>query len=102
MVPTRSVSRRAASATATAARRWGGRGWPAPGKRGVQLLLVEGGGVLHGSFFDQRLVDKVHAVIAPMVIGAAKAPAAVAGRGAARTAAGARVRGITEERPGGG
>ncbi len=52
------------------------------GSRGVVTLLLEGGSVLLGSFFDQRLVDKVTAVIAPMVIGAADAPAAIAGRGA--------------------
>jgi diaminohydroxyphosphoribosylaminopyrimidine deaminase / 5-amino-6-(5-phosphoribosylamino)uracil reductase len=52
------------------------------GRRGVLLLLSEGGGVLHGSLFDQRLVDKVTAVIAPMIVGAKDAPAAVSGRGA--------------------
>ena len=52
------------------------------GTRGVLNLLLEGGGVLLGSFFDQRLVDKVTAVIAPIVIGAADAPTAIAGRGA--------------------
>ena len=45
-------------------------------------LLVEGGGVVLGSFFDAGLVDKLHAVIAPMIVGAADAPAAVAGEGA--------------------
>ena len=66
----------------------------------MQLLLVEGGGVLHGSFFDQRLVDKVHAVIAPMIIGAAPAPAAVSGRGAERMADAVRLRDVTVERLG--
>lgn len=54
--------------------------------RDVVTALVEGGGVLLGSFFDRALVDKVHAVIAPIVIGAADAPAPVAGRGAYRMA----------------
>ncbi|MFQ5879953.1 MAG: bifunctional diaminohydroxyphosphoribosylaminopyrimidine deaminase/5-amino-6-(5-phosphoribosylamino)uracil reductase RibD, partial [Dehalococcoidia bacterium] len=45
------------------------------GRRDVLSLLVEGGGVLLGSFFDGRLGDKVAAIIAPMVIGAANAPA---------------------------
>src|SRR5690606_18258800 len=53
------------------------------GRRGIVLMLCEGGGVLHGSLFDQRLVDKVTAVIAPMVIGSDQAPSAVAGKGAA-------------------
>ena len=44
------------------------------------------GGVLLGSFFDEGLVDKVHAVVAPMIIGGETAPTAVAGRGAARMA----------------
>jgi diaminohydroxyphosphoribosylaminopyrimidine deaminase/5-amino-6-(5-phosphoribosylamino)uracil reductase len=56
------------------------------GRRGVLSLLVEGGGILLGSFFDERLVDKVHAIIAPMVVGAAMAPTPVAGRGAMRMA----------------
>jgi diaminohydroxyphosphoribosylaminopyrimidine deaminase / 5-amino-6-(5-phosphoribosylamino)uracil reductase len=51
------------------------------GRRGVLSVLVEGGATLLGSLFDDRLVDKVHAVIAPIIIGGA-APAAVAGRGA--------------------
>jgi diaminohydroxyphosphoribosylaminopyrimidine deaminase/5-amino-6-(5-phosphoribosylamino)uracil reductase len=68
------------------------------GRRGIVTLLVEGGGVLHGSFFDQRLVDRVTAVIAPMIIGAG-APA-VAGRGAQRMADAPRLHDITVERLG--
>lgn len=52
------------------------------GKRGVLSLLLEGGGRLLGGFFDTRLVDKVHAIIAPMIIGAANAATPVHGRGA--------------------
>jgi len=70
------------------------------GARGVLTVLIEGGGVLHGSFFDQRLVDKVHAVIAPMIIGGANAPTAVAGAGAARMADALRLRDVTVERLG--
>jgi diaminohydroxyphosphoribosylaminopyrimidine deaminase/5-amino-6-(5-phosphoribosylamino)uracil reductase len=70
------------------------------GRRGILTLLVEGGGVLHGSFFDQRLVDKVHAVIAPMIVGASKAPGAVEGRGAERMRDAIRLRDITVERLG--
>jgi diaminohydroxyphosphoribosylaminopyrimidine deaminase/5-amino-6-(5-phosphoribosylamino)uracil reductase len=69
------------------------------GRRGVVTLLVEGGGELHGSFFDQRLVDKVTAVIAPMVIGAGAM--AVSGSGAQRMAEAVRLRDITVERLGG-
>ncbi|MSQ29807.1 MAG: bifunctional diaminohydroxyphosphoribosylaminopyrimidine deaminase/5-amino-6-(5-phosphoribosylamino)uracil reductase RibD [Dehalococcoidia bacterium] len=52
------------------------------GERGMLNVLVEGGGVLLGALFDQRLVDRLYAVIAPVVVGAAAAPSAVSGRGA--------------------
>jgi diaminohydroxyphosphoribosylaminopyrimidine deaminase/5-amino-6-(5-phosphoribosylamino)uracil reductase len=55
------------------------------GERGVLSLLVEGGGVLHASFFEQELVDKVHAIIAPKIVGGTAYPA-VAGTGVARMA----------------
>ncbi len=67
------------------------------GKSEVLSLLVEGGGVLLGSFFDQRLVDKVHAVIAPVIIGGAAAPTAVAGQGVARMADALRLQEVTTE-----
>lgn len=70
------------------------------GRRGIVRLLVEGGGVLHGGFFDQRLVDKVTIVIAPMIVGAASAPGAVAGKGAERMADALRLRDVTVERLG--
>jgi diaminohydroxyphosphoribosylaminopyrimidine deaminase/5-amino-6-(5-phosphoribosylamino)uracil reductase len=70
------------------------------GRRGILLLLVEGGGVLIGSFFDERLVDKVTAVIAPMIVGAVDAPAAVAGKGAAYMRDAVRLRDIEVERLG--
>ena len=68
-------------------------------KSDVLTLLVEGGGVLHGSFFDEGLVDKVHAVIAPMIIGG-DAPSAVAGRGAERMADALRLHEVTVEQLG--
>jgi diaminohydroxyphosphoribosylaminopyrimidine deaminase/5-amino-6-(5-phosphoribosylamino)uracil reductase len=68
--------------------------------RDILSLLVEGGGVILGGFFDRRLVDKVNAVIAPMIVGAEDAPAAVAGRGAYRMADALRLRDITVERLG--
>ena len=70
------------------------------GAADVQSILVEGGGVLLGSFFDQRLVDKLHAVIAPMVIGGATAPTTVAGRGAEHMADALRLRDVSVERLG--
>jgi len=55
------------------------------GDRGVLSLLVEGGGVLHASLFEGHLVDKVHAIIAPKIVGGSAYPA-VAGAGVARMA----------------
>jgi diaminohydroxyphosphoribosylaminopyrimidine deaminase/5-amino-6-(5-phosphoribosylamino)uracil reductase len=47
----------------------------------IASAMVEGGGALLGSFFDQGLVDKVVAFIAPKLIGGAEAPGPVGGRG---------------------
>ena len=70
------------------------------GERETLSLLVEGGGELLGSFFDAGLVDKVHAIVAPLIIGGMDAPAAVAGRGAERMAEALRLRDIVIERLG--
>jgi diaminohydroxyphosphoribosylaminopyrimidine deaminase/5-amino-6-(5-phosphoribosylamino)uracil reductase len=70
------------------------------GRREIVTLLVEGGGVMLGAFFDAGFVDKVHAVIAPVIVGAADAPAAVAGEGAYRMADALRLRDVTVERLG--
>jgi len=70
------------------------------GTRDVLTLLVEGGGVILGAFFDAGLVDKLHAVIAPMIVGAADAPTAVAGAGADRMAQALRLQETTVERLG--
>jgi diaminohydroxyphosphoribosylaminopyrimidine deaminase/5-amino-6-(5-phosphoribosylamino)uracil reductase len=51
------------------------------GQRDVTSVMVEGGSALLGSLFDQRLVDKVAAFIAPVIIGGASATAAVGGEG---------------------
>ena len=53
------------------------------GEMEISSLLVEGGGLLHGSFFDRELVDEVALFLAPMVIGGHGRPA-VAGRGVER------------------
>jgi len=69
------------------------------GRRGILSLLVEGGGVILGSFVDAGLVDKVHAVIAPVIIGG-PARMAVEGRGATRMTQALRLRDVTVERLG--
>jgi len=51
------------------------------GERGITRVLVEGGGILIGSLFDNGLVDKVIAFIAPIVIGGKEAKTPVSGRG---------------------
>lgn len=56
------------------------------GERGMLSLLVEGGAALLGAFVDDRLLDKVHAVLAPKILGGRGALAAVGGRGAQRLA----------------
>jgi len=48
------------------------------GKQEVTSVLVEGGGILLGSLFDLRLVDKVVAFIAPIIIGGREGKTAVA------------------------
>lgn len=70
------------------------------GSRGMLTVLVEGGGIVLGSLFDRRLVDRVQAVIAPILIGAASAPSAVAGRGVERMAQAPRLRDIEVTRLG--
>jgi diaminohydroxyphosphoribosylaminopyrimidine deaminase/5-amino-6-(5-phosphoribosylamino)uracil reductase len=69
------------------------------GERGIATLLCEGGGVLHGSLFSARLVDKVHAIIAPKIVGGDAYPA-VAGMGAARMADALVLRDVSVERLG--
>jgi diaminohydroxyphosphoribosylaminopyrimidine deaminase/5-amino-6-(5-phosphoribosylamino)uracil reductase len=56
------------------------------GRRDVVSLLVEGGGIVLGSLFDNGLVDKLHAFIAPVIIGGEGAASPVAGRGILRLA----------------
>ncbi|MFD3756641.1 RibD family protein [Streptomyces sp. NPDC058622] len=44
------------------------------GDRGVERLMVEGGGRIHTAFLSQGLADEIHLVIAPLVVGDADAP----------------------------
>jgi diaminohydroxyphosphoribosylaminopyrimidine deaminase/5-amino-6-(5-phosphoribosylamino)uracil reductase len=50
------------------------------GRRGVLNLLVEGGGGVHGAFFDGGLVDKVLIFVAPKILGG-PGPSPVGGTG---------------------
>ncbi len=67
------------------------------GERQVTSLLVEGGGELLGSLFDQGLVDKVLAFVAPLVIGGRQALSPVAGQGVAWVAQGPRLQRMRAE-----
>ncbi len=49
----------------------------------IQSVLVEGGGEVIGSFFDQGLVDELYSFVAPMIFGGTQAPVAVKGNGTA-------------------
>lgn len=50
-------------------------------RRGVNRLLIEGGGEVIGSAFSARVVDRVAWVIAPKILGGRTAPSSVAGEG---------------------
>ena len=52
------------------------------GKREITSVLVESGGTLMGSLFNQGLVDKVVAFVAPTIVGGSSAPSPVGGQGA--------------------
>jgi diaminohydroxyphosphoribosylaminopyrimidine deaminase/5-amino-6-(5-phosphoribosylamino)uracil reductase len=51
------------------------------GEKHITSVLVEAGGILLGSLFDARLVDKVVAFLAPIIIGGEEARPSVAGHG---------------------
>jgi diaminohydroxyphosphoribosylaminopyrimidine deaminase/5-amino-6-(5-phosphoribosylamino)uracil reductase len=51
---------------------------------GITSILVEGGGTLIGSLFDEGLVDRVLFFISPKIIGGKEAIGAVMGRGISR------------------
>ena len=70
------------------------------GQRDITSILVEGGGTLLGSLFDNRLVDKVVAFIAPTIVGGGGAPTAVAGRGVTRVRDALRLERVTVGRLG--
>jgi diaminohydroxyphosphoribosylaminopyrimidine deaminase / 5-amino-6-(5-phosphoribosylamino)uracil reductase len=42
--------------------------------RGIHTLLVEGGAQLHRAFWEAKLVDRVHLVVAPCTLGTAGVP----------------------------
>lgn len=67
-------------------------------QRQITSVLVEGGGSVLGSLFDSRLVDKVVAFIAPVIIGGAEAKTAVAGKGVDKVQEALRLERVNVER----
>jgi len=61
-------------------------------KMGIFNILVEGGGTLNGSLFDEGLVDKVLFFISPKIIGGKDAISSVMGQGVARVEHSVKVR----------
>jgi len=70
------------------------------GERVVISLMVEGGGSVLASFFEGRLVDKVLAFVAPLIIGGQDAPTPVKGTGASRLSGALRLERVSVERVG--
>lgn len=69
-------------------------------RRGIQSVLIEGGGEVIGAAFAERLVDRVVFFIAPIVIGGRSAPSSVAGAGIRRLAQAVRLEDVTVTRIG--
>ena len=67
------------------------------GERKICSLLVEGGSTVHFSFLQEKLVDKIYAFIAPMLVGGKGATPAVGGEGFSRLADAARLTDIKTE-----
>ncbi|MBM3449798.1 MAG: bifunctional diaminohydroxyphosphoribosylaminopyrimidine deaminase/5-amino-6-(5-phosphoribosylamino)uracil reductase RibD [Armatimonadetes bacterium] len=61
------------------------------GERGVLSVLSEGGAKVHASFLEGGHADRVHAFVAPIVIGGDAAPGPVSGRGVASLSAALRL-----------
>ena len=68
------------------------------GAKGVESVLIEGGGHTLGEAFDQRLVDRVVFYVAPALIGGGVP--AIAGRGAGSNEEGLRLSDVTYQRIG--
>jgi diaminohydroxyphosphoribosylaminopyrimidine deaminase/5-amino-6-(5-phosphoribosylamino)uracil reductase len=70
-------------------------------RRGVQSLLIEGGGEVLASFVASGLYDRVTVGCAPLLIGGRNAPGPLAGEGFAELAAAARLEGMETRKKGG-
>ncbi|MBM4463127.1 MAG: bifunctional diaminohydroxyphosphoribosylaminopyrimidine deaminase/5-amino-6-(5-phosphoribosylamino)uracil reductase RibD [Chloroflexi bacterium] len=70
------------------------------GQRGITSIMVEGGAGVFGSLFEYRLVDKVIAFIAPIIIGGEAAKNPVKGRGVEKVAQAMSLTGVKVEKIG--
>lgn len=61
----------------------------------ISSILVEGGGTLIGSLFDEGLVDKVLFFISPKIIGGKEAISSVMGRGISRIEKAVKLKGVS-------
>ena len=68
------------------------------GERDITSVLVEGGGATIGALFDLKLVDKVVAFVAPVIIGGDEAISPVGGIGIARMEEALRLRDVEVQR----
>jgi diaminohydroxyphosphoribosylaminopyrimidine deaminase/5-amino-6-(5-phosphoribosylamino)uracil reductase len=68
------------------------------GQRKVMSVLVEGGSILFGSLFDQKLVDKVVVFVAPVIVGGEKSKTAIGGRGVEKIMDAIKLKNLSEER----
>jgi diaminohydroxyphosphoribosylaminopyrimidine deaminase/5-amino-6-(5-phosphoribosylamino)uracil reductase len=64
----------------------------------ITSVLVEGGGTLIGSLFDENLVDKILCFISPKIIGGKNATSSVEGRGISRMDQAIRLKGAKFKR----
>ncbi len=60
-------------------------------KRGIQSILIEGGGEILASAFSEKLVDHVLWFVAPLIVGGHQAPSSVQGVGVAHLPQAARL-----------
>jgi diaminohydroxyphosphoribosylaminopyrimidine deaminase/5-amino-6-(5-phosphoribosylamino)uracil reductase len=69
-------------------------------RRGVQSLLVEGGGEIHAAFVAAGLYDRALVACAPLLVGGRQAPTPLGGGGVERLAEAPRLEGLTARRRG--
>ena len=67
------------------------------GKKEITSLFVEGGATVNFSFFQAGLVDKVHAFVAPKILGGREALTPVGGAGFARLSEAVELEGLKAE-----